>query len=174
MSEPIVHWESTQSMPYGCKTMQLINQGEEECDNSDALTIVPHDSSDSGSTTSTDFDEFGDDPWDDLEFATYRCNSGKICRIPSKPMKNPHDHEEDLNDIIINSAGDIVGTYVHRMTLDNENIHQPTSIDENIVDIKLSKLAYEGSRGSVLHFNLQGHFDAGSQENNNAAQASSQ
>jgi hypothetical protein len=107
MSEPILHWESTQSIPYGCKTMQLFNQGEEECDSSDAVTIVPHDSSDSGLTTSTDFDEFGEDPWDDSEFATYQCNSIKICRIPSRPVKNPHDHEEDLNDIIVNSAGNV-------------------------------------------------------------------
>jgi hypothetical protein len=163
MSEPILHWESTQSIPNGCKTMQLFNQGEEECDNSDALAIVPHDSLDSGSTTSTDFDEFGEDPWDDSEFAIYRCNSVKACHIPSEPVKNPHDHEEDLNDIIVNSNGDVVGTYIHRVTLNNENIYQPMSIDENWVDLKLSKLAYEGRRGSVLHFNLQGHFDAGSQ-----------
>ena len=45
-------------------------------------------------------------------------------------------------------------TYIHRMTLDNENIYQPTSIDENIVDLKLSKLAFEGNRGNMFHFNV--------------------
>jgi hypothetical protein len=78
-------------------------------------------------------------------------------------MRNPHDYEEDLDDIIVDSTGDVIGTHIHRVTLDDENIYRPTSVDENIVDLKLSKLAYEGSRGSALHFNLQGYFDAGSQ-----------
>jgi hypothetical protein len=68
-------------------------------------------------------------------------------------MRNPHDHEEDLDDIIVDSTGDIIGTYIHRVTLDDENIYRPTSGDENIVDLKLSKLARESGRGSVLHFN---------------------
>ena len=78
-------------------------------------------------------------------------------------MRNPHDYDEDLNDIVIDSAGNVVGTCVHIVTLVDENIYQPTSIGTNIVNLKLSKLAFEGNRGSVLHFNLQGHFDAGSQ-----------
>jgi hypothetical protein len=168
-SEPILHWESTQLVPYGCKTMQLFTQGEEECDDcpteddSDIPALAPHASSNSGSTTSLNFDEFGEDPWDDSEFATYRCNSIKVGHIPSEPVRNPHDYEEDVDDIIVDSTGDVVGAYIHRVTLDDENICRSTSVDENIVDLKLSKLAYEGSRGSVLHFNLQGHFNAGSQ-----------
>ena len=78
-------------------------------------------------------------------------------------MRNPHGYEEDLDDIIVNSTGDIIGTYIHRVTLDDKNIYRPTSVDENILALKLSKLARKGSRGSVLHFNLQGHFHAGSQ-----------
>jgi hypothetical protein len=119
------HWESAQSVPYGCKTMQLFTQGEEECDDDDMPTIVPHDPSDSGSTTSMDFDEFGEDPWDDSEFLTYRCNSVKVSHIPSEPVRNPHDYDEDINDIVIDSAGDVVGTYIHRVTLVDENIYQP-------------------------------------------------
>jgi hypothetical protein len=69
------HWEASQSVPCSCETMQLFTQGEEEIDDDDVSTIVPRDSSDSGSTTSLDFDEFGEDPWDDLEFAVHRCNS---------------------------------------------------------------------------------------------------
>ena len=168
-SKPILHWESTQSVPCGCKTMLLFNQGEEECDNcptedaSDILALAPCDSSDSDSTTRLEFDEFGEDPWDDSEFATYRCNSAKVSHIPSEPVRNPHDYEEDLDDIIVDCTGEVIGTYVYQVTLDDENIYRPTSVDENIVDLKLSKLAYEGSQGSALHFNLQGHFDAGSQ-----------
>ena len=156
------HWESAQSVPYGCKTMQLFTQGEEEIDDDDMSTIVPHDPCDSGSTTSMDFDEFGEDPWDDSEFATYRCNSVRVSHIPSEPVRNPHDYDEDLNDIVIDSDGNIVGTYIHRVTLVDENVYQPTSIDANIVDLKLSKLAFEGNRGNMFHFNIQGHFDAGS------------
>jgi hypothetical protein len=66
--------------------MQWFTQGEEKCNNSD-LTLAPHDSSDSGSTTSTDFDEIGEDPWDDSEFVTYRCNSVKVIHIPSEPVR---------------------------------------------------------------------------------------
>jgi hypothetical protein len=78
-------------------------------------------------------------------------------------VRNPHDYEEDLNDIIVDSTGDVVGTYIHRVMLDDENVYHPMSINENVVDLKLSTLAHDGSQGSVLHFNLQGHFDAGSQ-----------
>ena len=45
--------------------MQLFTQGEEEHNDDDVSTIVPQDPPDSGSTTSMDFDEFGEDPWDD-------------------------------------------------------------------------------------------------------------
>jgi hypothetical protein len=102
--------------------MQLFTQGKEECDDSGTPTLALHDSSNSGSITSTNFDEFGEDPWDDSEFATYRCNSIKVSHIPFEPMRNPHDYEEDLNDIIVDSAGDVVGTYIHRVTLDDKNI----------------------------------------------------
>ena len=57
--------------------MQLFTQGEVECDDSGILTLAPNDSSNSGSTTSTNFDEFGEDLWDDSEFITYCCNSIK-------------------------------------------------------------------------------------------------
>jgi hypothetical protein len=87
----------------------------------------------------------------------------KVGHIPSEPMRNPHDYEDELNDIIVDSAGDVIGACVHRAMLDDENVHRPTSINENTVDLKLSKLAHESSRGSALHFNLQGHFNAGSQ-----------
>jgi hypothetical protein len=47
-----------------------------------------------------EYDEIGEDPWEDLEFMTYRCNSIKVSHIPSEPMENSHDCEEDLDDII--------------------------------------------------------------------------
>jgi hypothetical protein len=89
--EPILHWESTQSVPYGCTIMQLFTQGEEECNDSEILALAPRDPSDSGLIKSLHFDEFGEDPWDDSEFATYRCNSIEVSRIPSEPVRNPHD-----------------------------------------------------------------------------------
>ena len=58
---------------------------------------------------------------------------------------------------------DIMGTYIHRVTLVDDNIYQPTSIDANMVDLKLSKLAFKENRGNMFHFNVRGHFDAGSQ-----------
>jgi hypothetical protein len=73
-SEPILHWKSTQLVMCGCNTMQLFNQGEEECDDcptedeSDIPALAPHDFSGSDSSTGSEFDKFGEDPWDDLEF----------------------------------------------------------------------------------------------------------
>jgi hypothetical protein len=90
------HWESAQSVPCSCKTMQLFTQGEEEHIDDDTSAIVPQDPPDSGSTASVDFDEFGEDPWDDSEFATCRCNSVKVSHIPSEPVRNPHDCDEDF------------------------------------------------------------------------------
>jgi hypothetical protein len=37
----------------------------------------------------------------------------KVSRIPSEPVDNPHDYEEDLDDIIIDPNGDVIGTYIH-------------------------------------------------------------
>ena len=82
----------------------------------------------------------------------------RVSHIPSEPVRNPHDYDEDLNDIVVDSDGNIVGTYLHRVTLVDENVNQPTSIDANIVDLKLSKLAFEGNRGNMFHFNLRGTF----------------
>jgi hypothetical protein len=76
-NEPILHWESTQAVPYGCKTMQLFQQGKEECDDcssedeSNIPALASHDFSDSDLSTGLEYDEFGEDPWDDLEFTTY-------------------------------------------------------------------------------------------------------
>ena len=78
-------------------------------------------------------------------------------------MRNPHDYDEDLNDIVMDPDGNIMGTYIHRVTLVDDNIYQPTSIDANMVDLKLSKLAFKENRGNMFHFNVRGHFDAGSQ-----------
>ena len=66
------HWESSQSVPYSCKTMQLFTQGEEEFDDDDVSTIVPRNPSDSGSTTRMDFDELEKIPgtiWNSLLIA---------------------------------------------------------------------------------------------------------
>ena len=135
------HWEVSQSVPYGSKMMKLFAQDEEEIDDDDMSTVIPCESSDSSSTASVDFDEFGEDPWDDSEFAIYRCNSVRISHIPSEPVQNPHDYDEDLNDIIMDPDGNIVGTYIHQVMLVDDNIYRPTSIDANMVDLKLSRLA---------------------------------
>jgi hypothetical protein len=127
-SDSILHWESTQLVPYGCNTMQLFNQGEEECDDcsaendSDTPALAPRDFSDSDSSTGSEFDKFGEDSWDDSELATYRCNSVKVSHIPSEPMRNPHDYEEDLDDIIVYSSGNVIGASIHRLTLVDANI----------------------------------------------------
>jgi hypothetical protein len=153
-SEPILHWELPHSVPCGCDTMhQLFNQGlivdHSECDDcpsedeSDLPALAPHYFSDSDSSTGLEYDKFGEDRWDDLEFTTYRCDIIKVSHIPSEPIENPHDYEEDLDDTVIDSTGDVIGTYIHRVTLDDENIYHPTSVDDSIVDLKLSKLACE-------------------------------
>jgi hypothetical protein len=66
-----------------------------------------------------------------------------ISHIPSEPIEIPHDYEEGLDEIIMDSTGDFIGTYIHQVTLDNENIYHLTSTDNDIVDLKLSKLACE-------------------------------
>jgi uncharacterized lipoprotein NlpE involved in copper resistance len=68
-----------------------------------------------------------------------------------------------LNDIIMDPDGNIVGTYIHQVTMIDDNIYRPTSIDANMVDLKLSRLAFKENRGNMFHFNVRGHFDAGSQ-----------
>jgi hypothetical protein len=67
-SEPILHWESSQSVPYDCDIMQLFNQGEEECDDcssedeSDTPMLAPRDLSDSDSSTGSEHYKFREDP----------------------------------------------------------------------------------------------------------------
>jgi hypothetical protein len=144
--EPILHWELPHSVPCGCDTMhQMFNQGLNidhlECDDcpsedeSDAPSLVPHHLSKSVSSSEPEHDKFGEDPWDDLEFMTHQCNSIKISHILSEPIENPHDCEDDLNNVI--------GTHVHRVTPHNGNIYRPQSIDDSTMDLKLSKVACE-------------------------------
>jgi hypothetical protein len=102
---------------------QLFNQGlnvdHSECDDcpsedeSDAPSLAPHYLSKSVSSSESEYDEFGEDSWDDSEFTTYRCNSAKISHIPSEPIENPQDYEEDLDTIIIDSTVDVIGTCIH-------------------------------------------------------------
>jgi hypothetical protein len=103
---PILHWEIPHSVPYGCDTIhQLFHQGlyvnHLECDDcpsedeSDAPSLTPHCLSKSVSSSESEYNKFGEDPWDDSEFTTYRCNSIKISHIPSEPVINPHDYEDE-------------------------------------------------------------------------------
>jgi hypothetical protein len=144
---------------------QMFNQGLNvnhlECDDcpsedeSDAPSLTPHFLSKSVSSSESEYDEFGEDPWNNLEFTTYQCNSIKISHIPSEPIINPHDYKNELDDVI--------GTCIHRVTLSKENVYHPKSIHDDTVDLKLSKIACESAQGNLLHFSLQIHLDSGSQ-----------
>jgi hypothetical protein len=149
--EPILHWERPHSAPHDCDTMyEMCNQGlninhleSDDCpseDESDAPSLPPHCLSNSVSSSESEcdeseYDEFGEEPWDESEFTTYRCNSVKVGHIPSQPTINSHDYEDEMN----NAAG----IRIHCVTLSKENIYQPKSIHDNTVDLKLSKIACE-------------------------------
>ena len=55
------------------------------------------------------------------------------------------------------------GFWLVIVTMTDDDIYRPTSIDANIVDLKLSRLAFKENKGNMFHFNVQGHFDAGLQ-----------
>ena len=41
IKEMTTHWETSQSVPYGSKMMQLFTQDEEEIDDDDMSTVTP-------------------------------------------------------------------------------------------------------------------------------------
>jgi hypothetical protein len=158
--EPILHWETPHSMPYGCDAMyKMFNQGlninHRECDDcpsedeNDAPSLAPNYLSKSVSSSESEYDkseydEFGEDPWDKSEFTTYRCTIVKVGHIPSEPIINPQDYEDELDNVI--------GIHIHCVTLSKENVYQPKSIHDNTVDLKLSKIACKSAQGNLLHF----------------------
>jgi hypothetical protein len=109
--EPTIHWERLHSMFCGCDTMdkmfkQRLNVDlleSEDCpseDESDAPSLAPHHLSNSVLSSESEYheseyDNFGEDPWDESEFMTYQCNSVKVNHIPSEPTINPHDYEDE-------------------------------------------------------------------------------
>jgi hypothetical protein len=79
------------------------------------------------SSSESEYNEFDEDPWDTSEFTTYRCNSAKVSHIPPEPTINPHDYEDELDNV--------TGIRIHCVTLSEENTYQPKSIHGDMVDL---------------------------------------